>query len=194
MNKKRNPFNLEQLSRRVVHWLCLAVFILLTLSALLFTRYFSKIYQGEIPHNRWDFLSLPGALLIGLLLLVLVKQILKKEEYRERNLRILLGVVLIWSLVFGIVWVLLARSVPVSDQMMVVSSAQRFLEGDYGRLGYGKYLFYYPFQLGLAAWEELVFYLFGRDNFTNKRQLLIICCYQGCAFLFLSIVPMCMEM
>lgn len=58
-----------------------------------------------------------------------------------------------------------------SDQMMVVSSAQRFLEGDYGRLGYGKYLFYYPFQLGLAAWEELVFYLFGRDNFTSFQIL-----------------------
>ena len=171
MSRKRNSFNLEYFSGYVVHWLCIIVFVLLTMSAFVFTRYFSKDYQGEIPHNRFDFLSLQIALLLGMLLLISVKRILKEEARRERNLRLLLIIVLGWSLIFGTVWVLLARSEPVSEQIMVVTSAQRFLEGNYGRLEYGKYLFYYPFQLGLAAWEELVFRIFGANNVTAFQLL-----------------------
>ena len=57
---------------------------------------------------------------------------------------------------------------------MVTSSAERFLEGDYGRLGYSKYLYYYPFQISLAAFEELVFYLFGVNNYTAFQLLNVL--------------------
>lgn len=171
MERKRKPFDLEHLSRAVVHVFCTIIFFFLTLSAWLFTRYFPKDYQGEVPHNRFDLLSLIGAVLIGIVILILGNWIMREREKEEYHLRLLLGVVMGWSLLFGIVWVLLARSVPVADQMKVASSAQRFLEGNYGRLGYGKYLYYYPFQLGLTAWEELVFAIFGSDNFTAFQIL-----------------------
>ena len=56
----------------------------------------------------------------------------------------------------------------------MTSSAERFLEGDYGRLGYSKYLYYYPFQISLAAFEELVFYLFGVNNYTAFQLLNVL--------------------
>src|SRR5699024_8169071 len=53
---------------------------------------------------------------------------------------------------------------PVSDQNMIYTSAQRFNEGNFERLTYGKHLYYYPFQLGLTAWESLILRIFGQEN------------------------------
>lgn len=162
MCKEKSFRSLEQASGTMIHWFCIIIFFLLTLSALLFTRYFPKDYQEEIPYNCLDLLSLAGAVMIGASLLLFGRRLMREEGRKERNLRILFGVVLSWIVLFGIVWGLISKSIPVSDQLMVLSSAERFSEGNFGRFEYGKYLYYYPSQLGLAAYEELIFRIVGK--------------------------------
>ena len=99
----------------------------------------------------------------------------RKEEKAERNLRLLLSVVLLWILAAGILWIWWSKSTPVSDQYMTYTSAQRFLEGNYGRLEYGKYLYYYPFQLGLTAWESVVLGIFGAENYQALQVVNVLC-------------------
>jgi hypothetical protein len=150
----------------VVHWISLVIFLLLFTASLFFTRYFASDYSAEIPLNKTAVfpLTLLGAMLLAAAVLWVSKKVASGQN-GERNLHILLGIVLVWVILFGTVWVLICKSTPISDQFMITSSAERFTQGNFGRLEYGKYLYYYPFQLGLVAYEELVFRIFGLNNY-----------------------------
>ncbi len=157
---------LEAISVRFLKAAGIALFVLLTVTSLIFTRYFQKDYQSEIPYGQVDFfvLTLAGTVLLTVLSMWLSSLLLRREETAERNLKLLLAVVLCWMLASGFLWIVLAKSTPVSDQNMIYTSAQRFNQGNFERLTYGKYLYYYPFQLGLTAWESLILRIFGETN------------------------------
>ena len=157
---------LETISARLLRGIGIVLFVLLTVTSLIFTRFFQMDYQSEIPYNQVDFfvITLAGTVILAALSLWLSSFLLRREETAERNLKILLAVVLCWMLAAGFLWIALAKSTPVSDQNMIYTSAQRFNEGNFERLTYGKYLYYYPFQLGLTAWESLILRIFGQEN------------------------------
>ncbi len=177
MNKKH--WTLETLSCKALWFLSTVIFLVLTGTSLVFTRYFAADYDGEIPYQKIACfpLTLLGAVLIGFIIWKIAGLISEEEEKgkkQKKQVHFLLAGVLLWCLLFGTTWVLLAKSTPVSDQAMVTSSAERFLEGNYGRLEYSKYLYYYPFQISLVAFEELVFYLFGVNNYTAFQLLNVL--------------------
>lgn len=174
MNKKH--WTLETLSCKVVWLLSTLIFLALTGTSLIFTRYFAADYSAEIPYERIACfpLTLLGAVALGSAIWWISGRISEEEEKGKKQVRRLLIGVLLWCLVLGTGWVLLAVSTPVADQMMITSSAERFAEGNYGRLDYGKYLYYYPFQLGLVAYMELVFKLFGTNNYTALQLINVL--------------------
>ena len=173
---KKIHWTLETLSCKVVWFLSTVIFVLLTGTGLIFTRYFAADYNGEIPYVKIACfpLTLLAALLIGGIIYAIADRVSEDGQRGKKQVQFILACVLLWCMAFGTAWVLLAVSTPVSDQAMVTSSAERFLEGDYGRLGYSKYLYYYPFQISLAAFEELVFYLFGVNNYTAFQLLNVL--------------------
>lgn len=175
-NRNKTHWTLEIFSCRLVWLLSTLIFLLLTGTSLIFTRYFAADYDGEIPYQRIACfpLTLLAALLIGLMIWNIAARISEDEKKGKKQVQYILAVVLLWCLAFGTAWVLLAKSTPVSDQAMVSSSAERFLEGNYGRLEYSKYLYYYPFQISIVAFEELVFYLFGVNNYTALQLLNVL--------------------
>lgn len=157
-------------------WASLILFVFLTVTSLIFTRYFPKDYSEEIPLNRVAVfpLTLLGAAALLTVIVWLGNRVVCSPEKGERRLRILLGLVLGWIFLTGTVWVFAAHSCPISDQAMITSSAERFAQGNYGRLDYGKYLYYYPFQLGLVAYEEQVFRLFGLNRYPVLQILNVV--------------------
>lgn len=163
---KDKIFKLEGLAVCVVHWIGIFMFFLLSLASLIYTRYFPADYDGEIPLNRVAIfpLTLLGMAVIALGIVYAGNWILKDAQKEEQRLATLLWAVLLWVAAVGTMWVVISRCDPISDQLMVVSSAQRFLEGNYGRFDYSKYLFMHPHQIGLVAYSELIFGIFGRDN------------------------------
>ena len=172
---------------RTVSVLGLLLFGTLAGVSLFTTVYFRTTYE-EIPYQTGDIL--PLALVcsaLGAWLLHLAADfILKKEEARERRLRILLAAVLCWVLAFTAWWVFAAKCIPVGDQASVCKSAEGFLAGDYSMLtkdSYERYLYIHPHQLGLTALIELVFALFGSGNHIAFQLLncvgAALCVYSG---------------
>jgi hypothetical protein len=111
----------------VVHWISLVIFLLLFTASLFFTRYFASDYSAEIPLNKTAVfpLTLLGAMLLAAAVLWVSKKVASGQN-GERNLHILLGIVFVWVILFGTVWVLICKSTPISDQFMITSSAERF--------------------------------------------------------------------
>ena len=176
--KRLRTGKLEPLAERVVAILGILIFALLSITSLIFTRYFPADYSGEIPYNRVDFFVFTAALalVIGILAMWLGRVLLRYEKA-------VLAVVLLWMLLAGVLWIGLAKSSPISDQGMLYTSAQRFLEGNYGRLEYGKYLYYYPFQLGMVAYESVILKLFGLERYQALQLMNVLgslfCVYSG---------------
>lgn len=176
---------LEGAASRIVHVIGIIIFVLLCVTSLIVTRFFPADYSQEMPFNQVDFflVTLLGTGILAVLAVWIGGFLTRLQNTGERNLRILLGIVLLWVLAAGLLWILWSKSSPISEQAMVYTSAQRFLEGNYGRLTYGKYLYYYPFQLGLTAWESLVLAVFGAENYQALQAAnvlgAVICVYAG---------------
>ena len=60
---------LEAISVRFLKAAGIALFVLLTVTSLIFTRYFQKDYQSEIPYSQVDVfvLTLAGTVLLAVL-------------------------------------------------------------------------------------------------------------------------------
>ncbi len=166
---------LLKLADRTVSVLGLILFGVLTGVSLLLTSYFARTYE-EIPHTKVDIF--PVVLLVcGLLTLVMYRisgWMLHDPAKAERRLRILAGLVFLYTLVFGIWWVGAAKCLPLGDQNSVCLAASQFREGNFEMLtidSYEKYLYIHPHQLGLTALIELVFALFGNGNYVAFEYL-----------------------
>lgn len=176
MKKGRLSACAEDISIKWIRRIGIVLFTLLCAASLFFTRYFPEDYGQEIPYNRIALfpLTLLGAVLLAAGVWWLGERVTRDPGRAERNLKLLLYGDLTWILAGGAWWVTVSGCTPVSDQMMVLTSAQRFAEGNYGRLDYGKYLFMHPHQLGLTAYEEMVFRLFGRENLTALLLIQVV--------------------
>ena len=141
----------------------------------LYSLIFTTVYESndlEVPSQAVD----PAPLIILFVAASLAvlwmagRWILKKEENRKRNLHILLGVVLVHCAVFCIAWNLLAKSALRADPLYIHAIAGGFAMGDVGESAMD-YLYTYPHQAGQALLLELVYRVFGYENFFAFRML-----------------------
>lgn len=172
---------------RVVNILGLVLFGALTGASLFYTVYFKTDYE-EIPYQKGDAFLV--VLFVCAVLVYLMHRgsrwVLENEQKAEKRMQILLGVVLVYVLCFGVFWTLGAHSIPVADQSYVCNAAEGFVKGDYSQLtkdSYERYLYIHPHQLGLTAFVELVFTLFGNGNILAFQLLncvwAVVCVYSG---------------
>lgn len=128
---------------------------LLCVSALFFTCYAENMESQKVL-TRMDPLlfALPTLLLALAALRLLSKGILK---HGTRGKRILLAFVLGWYVAAGLILVLYGKTVPAADAMSVYSAASELAAGNIGVIHpTASYLSYYPQQVGLTAYFELV--------------------------------------
>ena len=178
---------LIKLTDRMISILGLALFGALLGFSLFSTVYFTTEYQ-EIPYAKGDiFLVVLAVCALGLFCMDWIcRWVLKEEERQVRRIRILLGLVLFYTLCFCVLWAKGACCIPVGDQASVCTAASGFRCGDYSMLtkdSYEKYLFIHPHQLGLTALIELIFACFGNGNFQAFEYLnclgAVVCVYSG---------------
>ena len=177
---------LLRLADRTISILGLLLFGALTGFSLFFTVYFSTSYE-EIPYEMGDIVPMVLAVCaFGLFCMERIAGWVLKGDKGEKRIRILLGLVLLYTLCLCVLWVKGAGCIPVGDQASVCAAAEGFRNGDFSMLtrdSYEKYLFIHPHQLGLTALIELIFACFGNGNFQafeyfNCRGA-VLCVYAG---------------
>lgn len=146
-----------------------------SIALFLYSLFFTTGYKEdalETPVEVGDpFLLILLFILISLGIIFFAgKWILKKEDYRERNLKLLLGAVLLHCFIFCMCWNLLAESGLRGDPLYLHALAGGFAQGDVSS-GSMDYLYTYPHQAGQALLLEIVYRIFGYENLLAFRIL-----------------------
>lgn len=154
----------EGLCNRMIVIISIAVFLPLSVVSFLQTQRFGK--SGEIQNScpiyrNWDN---PLWHILGIVLVVLL---LTAFDHRQKTIRwevvrisaaiitVIIGLLIYWG----------GKRTPFADQIQVYSAAMCFSRGEYTYLVPGGYIEMYPQQLGYVAYLQILFRIFGRENF-----------------------------
>ena len=130
---------------------------MLFISSFLFTCYAVDMTSQEVL-TRWDnpLLSVIGMTVLGGVLSATVL-FFDSAKKKENRIRILLFLAVAWCLALGAVLILFSKTVPAADAMSVYSIAESLARNDTSVIHPTEsYLSYYPQQVGLVAFFELL--------------------------------------
>lgn len=145
---------------KTVQLLTLLLMVVLTLCSLFWGYYAEEMEsQASISHTEPIFLHLTGILTLLLLLFLLLKCSGRHIRVFKRTL---LGFTMCWYCFWGLFLILCGRSIPAADSASVYSIAQALAFGQTGVIHpTDSYLSYYPQQIGLVAFYEIIIRLWN---------------------------------
>lgn len=167
---------LYRFALRFVQIVTLALTGILALCGLIWTCYAEDMTTQEVL-TRWDHplatiagLALAGGLLYG---------IWRLSAANPTRWRIRLSVLVYgWIVLLGILLILFGKTVPAADAMSVYSAAQSLAAGDTSVIHPTEsYLSYYPQQVGLMAFFELLIRLWSLLHTGQQAYHFIKCLY-----------------
>lgn len=140
-----------------------------------FLSLYSLLFTAEFEANRSEqILEVVDSPVVTLALMAIVtallfyaaKVLLKNEKTRKRNVRLLLGFTCIYAVVYGIVWAYLCKYHFMWDAQMISFFADQLANGIDDISAHDiDYITSYPHQLGLIAFVEQIYRLFGWENY-----------------------------
>ena len=149
---------------------------LLFISAFLFTCYATDM-ETQLVLTKWDnpFGNLLG-LLIFLLLFGGIRHILSKNSPKHKIT--LLGMVLLWCMLLGGLMIVFGRTMPSADPMSVFAMAEELAAGNTSVIHpTDSYISYYPQQIGLIAFYEIIIRIWNLLPFSMRAFPAIQCLY-----------------
>ncbi len=135
-----------------------AMLIFNTVNSMLRTTYFNLYLDMEAARYKWDnpvFMILYAAAVFGLL--YCVRDRLVRWKFFD-------GAALAFCALLCIAIVFTVRAKAICDGETVSQIAAAFIQGDYGELNPGGYLFSYSYQIGIVAFLEVLWRLAGACN------------------------------
>lgn len=158
---------IRSLAYGVVRVVGAGIFFYLAYYSLRYSQYiFPQKREFPIDMKGLPAQSILAAALLGIgvfLLLWLEKK--GTEQVRLWVERIVLVISLLWVACFSFWWISALERQPGGDQAFIYGGASYFMEGMYSFLGKGGYCDIYPHQLGLIAYVEALFLVFGAYNY-----------------------------
>lgn len=148
---------LYTLSLRFIQTVSLALTGVLFLCSFLFTCYSENMETQQVL-KRWDnpLFNILGLLLLSLICFVVCRVAAGKLSEVSLN-RLLLLFVSGLCLLSGAALILFSKTVPAADALSVYSAGEAFASGDLSAIHpTASYLSYYPQQIGLTAFYELL--------------------------------------
>ena len=139
-------------------------------NSLLRTTYFDLYQDMETARYRWDNPLLLLAMGAGLLALIVLIQ---GCNWSPKGDIVKFSVGFSGALCLFVV--LLFRCEVSCDSGLLSDIAIEFLQGNYRAFEQGEYLYRYSFQIGLVALLELIYEIFGVENFIVFQLINIIC-------------------
>lgn len=141
----------------------LAVFLVAnTFFSLTQTTYMELYLDVEKPLYKAD--SPLVLLTFSTVFLVLCGLIFLKWEISNKICQTIERITLIYVTVICLIIVFLIRATVTCDSASLSEIAIDFLRGDYSSLTNDGYLSHYPYQLGMVAFIQMIYYLFGIEN------------------------------
>lgn len=148
------------LALNIVKYLGIVLIFLLFVSSFLVTCYAEDMESQLVLTRRDNILTNVLGIIVALGIFWLVGKTVSHKPKRYN--RLLLCFVLIWYLITGLILVLFGKTVPSADCMSVYSAAQELAAGNTGVIHpTDSYLSYYPQQMGLVAYYELLIRLWN---------------------------------
>lgn len=164
----------EQKIIRILTYFYLIPFALMvafnTFNSLLRTTYFDLYQVMETARYKWDTPLLVLAASAGIIMCVYF--LMRTEWVKKIRIERFAS---IYSIIVCLLIVLLFRSVVTCDSGLISDIAIEFMQKNYRAFEQGEYLYRYPFQIGFAALLELIYRIFGVDNFIVFHLINIVC-------------------
>lgn len=140
-----------------------------TLFSLFQTTYMELYQDTEKPLYKGDSPLL--LLLLSLCFLILCGFFLARHEISRQLCRSLERTALIFSVVLCLLIIFIYRVNVACDSKALSDIAISFLQGDYSSFTGDDYLAHYPHQLAMIAFLELIYFIFGKENFILLQLL-----------------------
>lgn len=165
-------------SCKFVQTCSLLLTILLFAGSFLCTCY-SENMETQMVLTKWDN-PLLGALGIAVFLLILGGTIRFLFKSSASPVKVLRAMTLLWCVCLGVILILFSKTVPAADAMSVYSIAGSLAEGDTSVIHPTEsYLSYYPQQVGLTAFFELLIRLWNLLQVHVPAYHFMKCVYVG---------------
>lgn len=155
-------------SQKIYRFSCgfIKIFSLVLSILLFFFGFVSTCYSldmdSQLVLTRWDnpLWNLASTILVlsaGALVILFLEKLKARFSKLPDPLNILTVIVLLWILTTGAVLILFSKTVPAADAMSVYDAAEALARGETGVIRpVDSYLSYYPQQVGLMAFFELL--------------------------------------
>lgn len=128
--------------------------------------------------------------LIGLTILGALVALRKNFSISKLSTRWIMGVMLLFSTVVSLVWILMVKSVASGDAQILLNTAKDAAKNQYQSFhtsweyyGNFSYYLYYPFQLGYVFFAEILYRIFGTSSsdilFQIPNIIALDCIYVG---------------
>lgn len=140
-----------------------------TINSLLRTTYFELYQIVETAKYKWDQ---PILVLLFTIVILIALYLSWKKKLLERFDLNKLSV--IFAGLFSLCIVLIFRSEATCDSSLISDIAIEFCQNNYATFEQGGYLYSYSFQIGFAALLELIYRIFGIENFIVFQLLNIV--------------------
>lgn len=152
-----------------------------TLFSLFQTTYMELYQDTEKPLYKADFPLL--LLLVTIIFIGALGFFFKKITVSTSLCKIFEKTALVFSVVICLLVIFIYRVRVSCDSEALSEIAIAFLNGDYSSFSGDNYLVHYPHQLGMIAFLELVYFIFGINNFTVLQFLNILAIFSVVYFL-----------
>lgn len=164
-------FCLSFLSRYTIVTLFGIFLTILTFLSSVSTTYFAVDYVERAlyrPDNPVFLIILALVLIVFIYLFDLYYGIARIDT------KLIFRVLMAYTFMVGVMWIFMARKVPSADPGFVSNAANQFCSGNLSQLRVGGYLFFYPYQLGMAFILEVIYRIFGVNSFIVFQFLNVI--------------------
>ena len=167
-NKKRQKLVKALTSLYLVPLAAMVIFN--SFNSLLRTTYFELYKDMETAKYKWDQ---PFLVLMASAVLLFVIYLVCKTKWFEKNSHYLLVAVLFSGTISTFI-VLTVCGIAICDGEALSNIAIEFMQSNYETLSEGEYLFNYSFQIGMVALLEVIYRIFGIENYLVFQMLNVI--------------------
>lgn len=177
---------------RPVQWIIKAYFTLTILLAipLAVCSFLTRVvFRQRVENDLFDFLpeNIPLLLACSVLFLAIAAVYVKKTEegagassgrvtdtgYLKTDL--LFRILMVYALGVSLFIIFSVRGLATNDARMLNDIINAFMQGDYSSMGQYGYLSIYPFQISYVMIGQLLYILFGPDNFLVYQLINVVC-------------------